>query len=327
MVPTEPPRVNAQLPADSGSDDRAWAAVAVLAAAQHGVVHRAQLRAVGVRDGRITRAVRTGHLHPVHRGVFAVGHSRLTWLGRCHAAVLACGPRSALGGRTAGAHWNLRPTTSPRIELVVASASRSSRAGVRIVLHPRLMPDEVTVHDGIRVTTVARTLLDLGAELSRSALRKAVTQAETLRVFDLSEVRALLERHPRHRGAPTLRDVLASWEEPVKTRSPQEGTFPNLCARLGLPRPVMNATILGMEIDASFPDHGVAVELDSWRFHTGVVQWEDDHEKRARLVGGGWTALSYTYRQQRERRGLFVLETLGPALTRGRPVLPAELDG
>jgi hypothetical protein len=311
----------------AGSNRDGWALAAVVAAAQHGVIHRAQLRAVGLGDGRITRAVRAGHLHPVHRAVFAVGHARLTWLGRCHAAILAYGPRAALGRRTAAAIWGLRPTSSPVVELVLAAPSCSPRRGVRVVLQPGLRPDEVTVHDDIRVTTVARTLLDLGADVSRSALRKAVSQAEVLHRFDLREVRALLERRPRHRGASALRDVLASWSEPARTRSPQEETFPELCARLGLPEPVMNATILGMEIDASFPEHGVAVELDSWRFHTGVVQWEDDHAKRARLVGGGWAALSYTYRQQRERGGLFVLETLGPALARGRPVVPPGFRG
>ncbi|WP_026910009.1 type IV toxin-antitoxin system AbiEi family antitoxin domain-containing protein [Patulibacter minatonensis] len=297
-----------------------WREIAALAAAQHGVVSRAQLRMLGLTDRQITRALRIGHLHPLHRGVFAVGHGRVTWEGRAAAAVLACGPRAALGHRSAGVHWNLRPWSSPAIEVVVAGSSVATHRGVVVHRHAGLRPDEVELHDGIRVTTVARTLLDLGAVLAPSALRNAVAQAELLDLFDLGPVLELLARHPRHRGARALREILRSWDAPPRTRSEQEEEFPDLCVRLGLPRPVMNATILGMEIDGSFPDHGVAVELDSWRFHRGIVRWEDDHEKRARLVAGGWVALAYTYRQQRERGGHFVLETLGPALARGTRV-------
>jgi len=60
------------IPRDSvGVDEQ----IAVLAAAQHGVVALTQLRAIGIRSGAIYHRVRCGRLHQLHRGVFAVGHT------------------------------------------------------------------------------------------------------------------------------------------------------------------------------------------------------------------------------------------------------------
>lgn len=289
-----------------------------MAASQHGVVSRSQMHDAGLTDRQITRATATGRIHRVRRTVFAVGHPALTSDGRASAAVLACGARAALSYRSAGAQHGLRPWSSARIDVTVAGTGRPSHDGIVIHCHPGLRPDEVEVRNGIRMTTVARTQLDLGAVLAPTAMRKVVSQAEILQVFDLDDVTLLLDRHAHHAGAATLRQVLASWVEPPRTRSPQEEAFPDLCVRLGLPRPQMNASVLGMEIDALFPDDGVAVELDSWRFHQGVLQREDDYEKRARLVAAGWLFVAFTYRQQRDRGGLLVRETLGPMLDRGR---------
>lgn len=174
------------------------------------------------------------------------------------------------------------------------------------------------MHAGIRVTTAARTLVDVAAVLPPTALRRAVAQADVLRRFDLRAVRAVLDRHPRHRGRKPLEQLLDVWTDPETLRSPQEERFPDLCVSFGFPRPAMNVELLGMEVDAVFFAERVAVELDSYAFHSGAIQIENDHEKRARLVADGWTVLAYSYRQQREDGGRFVRETLGPALRRGR---------
>lgn len=293
-----------------------WRQAAELAARQHGVISREQLRRCGLSDRQITRATALSRLHAVHRGVFAVGHDRLSASGRRAAAALTCGTDAALGYRTAAAHWNLRATSGPTIEIVVPRSSRPRHRNVRVHCHPQLLPDEVTVHDGIRVTTVARTLLDLAAVLPPSGLRRSVGQADVLRIFDRHAVVRLLVRHPRHRGRRALEDVLRTWEEPDRVRSPQEEAFPQLCARFGFPRPAINAVVLGMEVDAVFADHGIAVELDGYTFHSGAIQWEDDQEKRARLVAAGWTVLAYSWRQVQSDGGRFVRETLGAALAR-----------
>lgn len=311
-----PRRLVSHYPTQLDEHSSRWQAAGRLAAQQHGVVTRQQLRAIGLTDHQITRAIRTARLQAVHRGVLAFGHGRLTQPGRWSAAVLACGPRAALGYRAAAAHWELRSTSASSIEVVVPRTARPVHRGVAVRCHPGMGTDEVVERDGIRVTTVARTVLDIAAVLPPGALRRAVAQADVLNRFDRRAVETLLRRHPRHKGRVALQQLLATWTDPTMVRSPQEETFPDLCARFGFPRPAMNAELLGMEVDAVFFDHGVAVELDGYAFHSGAIQWENDHEKRARLVGAGWTVLAYSWRQQREDGGRFVRETLGPALRR-----------
>lgn len=230
--------------------------------------------------------------------------------------MLACGPSAALGYRSAAAHWDLRATSSPSTEVVVCRSSRPRRDNVIVHQHSRLGSDEVVEHDGIVVTTVSRTLLDIAAVLPLAAVRRAIGQADVLQRFDRHDLRRLLDRHPRHRGNRVLSDLLGRWDEPERLRSDLEARFVLLCKRLGFPRPLLNATVLGMEIDALFPDQRIAVELDGYRFHSGPIQWENDHDKRARLVAAGWTVLAYSWRQVRDDGGAFVRATLGPALAR-----------
>ena len=76
-------------------------AVAELAARQHGVVTLAQMAALGLGPRGVQHRAATGRLHRLHRGVYAVGHARLSVQGRRLAAVLACGANAAVSHRTA----------------------------------------------------------------------------------------------------------------------------------------------------------------------------------------------------------------------------------
>src|SRR3954470_15069542 len=78
-----------------------------IAARQHGVVTAAQLERVGIDKDRVTRRVKAGRLHRLHRGVYAVGHTRLSFEGRCMAAVLALGDGAAVSHRSAAAVWGM----------------------------------------------------------------------------------------------------------------------------------------------------------------------------------------------------------------------------
>src|SRR5690349_373782 len=87
-------------------------ALAELAARQHGVVASWQLPRLGYDRWRVHRLVQVAHLHRIYRGVYAVGHRRLTRPGRRMAAVLACGPEALLSHATAIAHWEPRPVAN-----------------------------------------------------------------------------------------------------------------------------------------------------------------------------------------------------------------------
>src|SRR3954454_9159982 len=104
-----------------------------LASSQYGVVSRAQLVALGFGAQAIKHRVRRGRLHPVARGVYAVGRRELTREGRWMAAVLTCGPKAVLSHGSAAALWGIGPEW--RLEVSIPLSLDRRRPG--IVIHRR----------------------------------------------------------------------------------------------------------------------------------------------------------------------------------------------
>jgi hypothetical protein len=151
------------------------------------------------------------------------------------AAVLACGPGAVLSHRSAAALWEIAADSATAVDVTVPSQNgRRRRPGIRIHRSGRLSPAEVTVHLGIPVTTVARTLLDLADVASRQSLKRAIDESEYRRRFDLQALLAVVEGNPGRRGARLL--TLAQ-RPPELTRSELERRFLELVERHGLPRP------------------------------------------------------------------------------------------
>src|SRR3954454_12952433 len=179
---------------------RSDAAIAELAGRQHGIVARRQLVVLGLSLDAIDDRVERHRLHPLHRGVYAVGHRAVTRDGRWMAAVLAAGEAAGRSHRSAAALWGIRETRSAKIEVTAPRERR--RPGVT-VWRAKLPSDEVTVHDGIPVTTPARTLLDLAAILDEHRLARAAERAEALRLTSPTSLAELVDRYPRRPEPPT----------------------------------------------------------------------------------------------------------------------------
>src|SRR3954447_13641781 len=145
-----------------------------LASSQYGVVSRAQLLALGFSADAIKHRVSRGRLHPVTRGVYAVGRRELTREGRWMAAVLSCGPQAVLSHASAGALWEIVPDRTGPIHLSVPVSTRHARPG--IVIHRR-SELRASRHQGIPVTPPIDTLVDLAATLSRDATEAAINEA------------------------------------------------------------------------------------------------------------------------------------------------------
>jgi predicted transcriptional regulator of viral defense system len=176
------------------------AAIAALAARQYGVVARWQLLELGLTSRAISYRLTVGRLHLVHRGVYAVGHKRISGRGRWMAAVLACGPGSALSHRSGAALWGFLGAASPRIDVTTPRRGGRSIAGVRRHRARRLPPEDTTMVDGIPVTTVARTLFDLAEVLDLSRLERAFEAAERAELLDMRAVLLTAERNPGRRA-------------------------------------------------------------------------------------------------------------------------------
>ncbi|HEV2752235.1 MAG TPA: type IV toxin-antitoxin system AbiEi family antitoxin domain-containing protein, partial [Solirubrobacteraceae bacterium] len=204
--------------------------IAALAARQHGVMSRGQLRGLGLSDQAIGRRVRSGRLHRVHRGVYALLPRSLGDSGDAMAAVLACGDLAVISHRSAAALWALhRQSTGPTEVTVPTRAGRAQRAGIRIH-RCALTTQEITSESGLPITTVARTLLDIAPALDANHLESAIDRAEHLRLFDLRAVQAILAAHPHRPGATRLTAAIGDHATGPVLRSELERAFLALCA-------------------------------------------------------------------------------------------------
>lgn len=256
---------------------------------QHGPIARRQLLALGVSATVIDHRVRKRRLLALYRGVYVAGHRRLTRKGYWSGAVLACGPDAALSHWDATTLHDLLPAGSRRlIDVTVAARGRRGHPGIRLHWVRSLHPDDVTVVDGIPVTTVARTLLDLAEVARPDQLERAVEQAIRIGTFDLNELKRVMARgHGRH-GLKPLRAVLARLHpDGAATRSDMEARLLDLCRDWGLPPPRVNVIVEGYEVDAYWPQSKLVVELDGFAHHSSRRSFDEDHARTLALELAG----------------------------------------
>jgi very-short-patch-repair endonuclease len=282
-----------------------------LANLDHGILDTRALYTLGATQRQIGRRLMSDRLVPLHRGVYAYGHRRLTNEGWWLAAVRAIGPGAVLSYTHGAALHGLRPPPGGRINVTVRSTGRRQRKGIRVHSVRDLPPDHTTVVDRIPVTTVARTLADLAATLDTPALMRAIEAAERRKLLDVPSVLAV---GAGREGAPRLAALLQ--RETPHTRSDFEAALVAICDDYAIPRPVTSAQVHGYEVDAYWPDRKLAVELDSWEFHGTRQAFEVDRERDADLHAHGITTLRFTYTQVMTRRR-WVAQRVAPRSRRG----------
>jgi very-short-patch-repair endonuclease len=273
--------------------------MAELARRQHGVVSRDQLLRLGFQAGAIGRRLRGGRLHQIHPGTYAVGHSLLTQHGRWMAAVLASGPDAVLSHWSAAALWMIRPNSRSIIDVTDPVKSRTWD-GIR--RHHKALPvDEVTVEEGIPVTTVPRTIFDLAATEPVDVVKALLREAEFRELHDRLSLWDLVERYPGRRGIRKVRAALeALKDEPIDERKSRlEERFDPFLRRHDLPRPRFNHWIsVGgkrFQVDCLWPDRRQIVELDGWQGHKTRTAFREDRarDRKLRVAGYGVTRLTW----------------------------------
>jgi very-short-patch-repair endonuclease len=288
--------------------------VAALAAVQHGVVSHAQLRRLGLAKSGIERRARTGRLHRVHRGVYAVGHPRLTRHGQYMAAVLACGEGAVISHGSAAVLWRLPWRQGARIDVTVPGRGARSRRRLVVVHRARLDPSEATTIDGIPVTSPSRTLIDLADRGNRRPLERAIDEAHYLQL----DLTGLAPRQGR-RGSGVLAAVLEAHEPgSTLTRSELEERFLALCHRNELPAPRVNRRVEGYEVDFCWPQRRLIVETDGRAAHATARAFEGDRVKDAELTAAGWRVIRVTYRRLLSQPGPLASQLQGLLLGHGQ---------
>lgn len=263
-----------------------------LASRQHGLVTTRQLKGIGYSRSSASKANGVGRLHRLYRGVYVVGHQRMSWESRCLAAVLACAPAAA---SHFSAGWLLGLLQSrPGTVHLSARTRRHRKPGLKIHFAP-LQERDLTVVDQIPVTAVPRTVLDLAATLSPVGIERVLERAEAEQLFDLGPMLELLARAGHHPGAAKLRRALGIYrEEPAFLRSRLERRFLDLVRKTGLPPPAMNFNVAGFELDAYWEPERFAVELDVFETHGSRAAFERDRVRQEdlKLVGVEMTRIT-----------------------------------
>jgi hypothetical protein len=220
------------------------------------------------------RGLEGARLHRVHRGVYALGHTGLSFEGRWMAAVLALGSEAVLSHRSAAMLWRMLEPGDGLVHVTLRGDNgRKRRRGIVIHRSSILSADATTVRTGIPVTNPNRTLADLRRGAPRGEYRRALRQAE-------------FHRYPT-----------AGLPEADGARSGLESSFIAFCRRRRLPLPEPNVKVGPYTADFLWKPQRVIAETDAFRTHGGPVAFEEDRARDLWLKARGFTVVRVTDRQ------------------------------
>jgi very-short-patch-repair endonuclease len=267
--------------------------IAAIAQAQRGRGTRAQFLAAGVTSSAIHRRRKSGNLIDEHPGVYAVGHQAEIPLGAETSALLVCGMQSLLSNHSAAATmWGFRPGTARPIHVTVPYTAQTGRPkGVIVHRSAILEPRDACVHNGLPVTSPARTLLDIAATLPDRDTAQALEQGLAKRLLTKADVDDILSRAGRHPGAATLARITGAPCGSTLTESHAEQRLLELIRQAQLPAPETQQYLLGYRVDLLWRDLKLVVEVDGYRYHSTPAAFERDRRRDAQLQAAGYTVI------------------------------------
>jgi hypothetical protein len=257
-----------------------------LAARQDDVVAAWQLAALSWSPKAVRHHVCRLGWRRVHPGVYALTSALLTRRQRWIAATLTS-PDSVLSHASAAACWGIQ-SFDGGFEVVTRPGSGGRRRfGALLVLRSTTLDGDVVTHGGIRITSGARTLIDLAPNICERDLRRAFREAMRLGATDHDRLRASLKRHHGRRGTRTLMHLATHYRAVPyrRTRSDAEGRALELLHDAGGPPPTPNLKVAGEEADLVWPEARLIVEIDGPQFHRFP---EEDARKQALWERAGY---------------------------------------
>lgn len=280
-----------------------------LAAGQHGVTTRRQLLDLGMSPDQICRRMQAGLLVRRQPSVYTLASVASSFEQRALAACWSAGDKAVVSHRSAAKLWGLRGATSERVEVLVAGTRLPrliSGSAHRTVL---LEPIDVRVVRGVPVTRPERTLIDAAAVVHPSVATSMVESAVHLRLATIGGIWAYLSRFggPGIRGSGVVRQILA---ERAPADRATESSLEDLAVRVlrehGLPAPVRQHPLAtggesSVRIDLAYPSVGLAIEVDSARWHSDSARYRADRAKWNLLTRLGWAMVILTEFDLRER--------------------------
>jgi len=253
-----------------------------------------QLYASGIGKRAIEWRVLTGRMHLVFRGVYSFGCGTLPPLGREQGALLSCGKHAFLSHRTAAAIWGLLPALPYEVEVSVVGRRCASREGIRVHQIKKIDRREVKPHEGLWVSSPARTVLEISATASEKELIRAIDEGLARRLFTSRELDDVLKRNRPCRGAARLAAILGDPTATAVSRSRREKALLRMIRDAGLPMPETNVPFGRFELDFYWRREGLVVEVDGETFHRGPGAVGRDREKALAVKAAGLEMLRFT---------------------------------
>jgi hypothetical protein len=272
--------------------------VSLLAARQHGIASYRELIGCGLTNDAVSVRSDNGRLHPLHHGVYAVGHGNPTRDGWLLAAIRACGEGSALCRATAAGQLEIADWEDRNPDVLVRGENPPRHRDINGHRTNYLPPEHITWVRGIPVTTAERTLLDLAGVWPERKLRRAVRQAQFRKLTTLRSLIAALHGPGPQRGRKKLARIVATGAAP--TQSELEDVVLDLMLRGGIEHPLVNAPLdlasRRIVPDFRWPANGVVVEADG-SHHDDPFERAADRERQQILEARGDCVVRVTWKQ------------------------------
>lgn len=290
-----------------------------LALAQHGLATRRQILDLGGTDALIARRIASGQWTRARRGVIVIGAAAASWEQRVMAACLAGGDGALASHRTAGRHWGI-VERSGRIQLLAGDERVLALDQVQAHRTLILPPVDRTVHRGIPITSVARTLVDLAAGQDQVVVGRWLDDAMRRLLLDPRELRSCIARlaGPGRPRPTSLVDALAErWAGYDPGDSALEARTLLALSRAGLPAPVQQHVVRRPDgrtayIDLAYPEQLVAIELDGYEHHRTRTAFDQDRARANDLTLLGWHVYRFTWTMSDDDIVATVARALGP---------------
>ncbi len=278
-------------------DGRGERGLAAIAGAQRGLVHRRQLRELGITRGSYNHRLASGALRQVLPGVLSIVHPLLEPWAAETAAVLYAGDDTVISHDSAAALWGLAGSPS---FVALTVIGRHVRIRPQLEIHHARTLDirDVSLRHGLPVTSPARTLIDCATS---PRIDHLLNEARVLRLVTDAEIHHSIARCPGRKGTGAMRALLEVERDSGFTRSEAERRLKRIIGASGLERPVFNTSIEGVRADAYWPRLKVVVEVDGYQAHGHWAAFQRDRARDRRLIAAGLTVLRFTWHQLTEK--------------------------
>ena len=281
------------------------------------MVSRSQLQTLGFSRKAIEQRLRNGRLHPVYRGVYAVGRAELPKKGRWIAALLACGDQAYLSHRSAAALYGIGEERNGVIEISVRQRIGRRHRGIEVRRRLSLPSTDVGAVERIRVTSPVRTLLDYATLEPPNRVERAINEADKHDVIDPDALRKALDACTREPGVKKLRKVLDKHTFRLSDQE-LELLFRPIAAQAGIPVELTKVILSDFEVDFFWPSLGLVVETDGWRYHRTPSAQSRDALRFQEHTASGLTPLRFSHWQVKHEPN-HVREILRRTASRLRP--------